>query len=261
MLVNDKSMVRSRVEEEPQGPETFWVEEDQITVADHVNNRIVTFQNTGVIDSLDWPTTAEGEPVRAVDMAIDGDTFYFLEFMEPFVHVHQRVHGRLEPVRVVDFSSESSSQVDQIELRDGNLIGVTYSGRRFMIEGSGELPPDPVLQIDEEIPSHIVKDGPVNVRLATRHEPVGVQLLRRDSTGSYYLTAESHYSDEQGTVYVLHVYHLALDGSLVRTFTPHRDVDHVPNREFRLVNDQLYQLLVRADSAEVILLHPNSAKR
>ncbi|MGC4154641.1 MAG: hypothetical protein QM628_16420 [Propionicimonas sp.] len=261
VLLSDPSMVFTQTEQEAAGPETFWVHGDLVTIADHLNSRIVTFRDGQIVETLEWPVMENGEPVPAVDLAIDGDLFYFLAFMEPSVYVHQRVDGRLAPQRLIDFSSPNSSQVDMIELEDGNLVGVTYSGRRFLIEGPGPLAPDPVLDIDERLPSHIVQDGALNARLLTQHEPVGIHLLQRDASGSYYWTAESYYSDDIGNVYVLHVYQFASDGSLVRTFTPHRDVDHVPNRELRVVNDQLYQLLDRADSAEVVLLHPDSAKR
>ena len=259
VLVSDPSMVFSRPEEEPRGPESFWVDGDLVTIADHLNSRIATFQDARIVETLAWPVTKGGEAVPAVDLAIDGDTFYFLAFLEPLVHVHQRVEGRLSPVRVIDFSSRASSQTDQIELQDGNLIGVTYSGTRFLMEGPGELPPDPFLDIDEELPSHLVADGLLNVRLLTSHDPLGIRLLHRDSAGSYYATAESYYDDARGNIVVSHVYQFAADGSLLRTFTPPRDGNHIPNREFRVVDDHLYQLRDHEDGASVLQVHPNPA--
>ena len=259
MLVHDPSMVFSRDEEGTRGPESFWVDGDLITILDHLNDRVVSFRDGAVAETLEWPATADGDPVPGVDLAIDGDTFYFLAFGEPFVHVHQRLEGGLAPVRVIDFSSVSSVQTDRIELQDDQLIGVTYSGRRFLIEGDGTLPPDPFLDLDEQLPSHVVVDGQLNVRLLSRHDPVGINLLRRDATGSWYSTAESFYSPDAGNVYLRHVYQFAADGSLLRTFSPHRGVDHVPNREFRVVADKLYQLLDRNDGARVLQVHPNPA--
>ena len=247
-LLDQPKMVFTRPDDQPHAPETFVVRGDTVTIADRVNDQIVTFQNGRRIAAIAFPD------LKLADMAIRDGHYYFLNALDQR-EVDEYVidaTGTLTQVGTQTLPAEA----DRIGWDDGRLVAQLIEHNTWVaVDGSGPVPANPTFDLNGR--GFRVNDGHTVLEIPTRHEPIGIDLIARDADYTYYQVYDNYVRANAEQVYRGYVYQFDRSGQLVHTYTLHVAIDFKPSRELQIVDGRVYQLFVTNKTAQVLLLEPN----
>ena len=110
----------------------------------------------------------------------------------------------------------AGTQPSWVHAEGANVVVELISGERILAAGPGPVDPGP----GDDMLEHgwIIDDGPIQVRVDIRYDPISLSLLTRSADSSYYRLKEdnpqSDNSPNDG-----YVYQISNTGHLLRTFT------------------------------------------
>ena len=248
LLVDDPQTILLPTDDDPIGPDTFFVSGDIITIEDRVNGVLVGYRDGRRRDTVEIP------PIQCcADMLIQNDRYWLLDGSHTlFEYKRKPGANKLTELNHYDIAG---TQPSWVHAEGPNVVVELISGERILAAGPGPVDPGPGGDMLKQ--GWIIDDGPIQVRVDMRYDPISLSLLTRSADSSYYrLEEDNPQSDNPPNDG--YVYQISNTGHLLRTFTLKNWGDVPSNRDVIVTaNGTVYQMIITRKSTRIYRIKPN----
>jgi hypothetical protein len=247
VILDAPEMVFSRPEDQLHAPETFVIDGDTLTIADRVHKLLVTYHNGQRTGTIPFPD------MNIQDMAIRGDHYYFLDPDQ--IHVAEYLLGA---DRLLQRTATWSLPAEAWLIKwDGQYLAAHLVERNTWVSATGSDPITANPTFGLEGHTFEIFDGPLTMKIPTRWEPIGIDLVDREGDYSYYKVTDNYTRANATQVYISYIYQFDNQGHFIHSYTMRIAKVYKPAREIQIDNGQVYQLYETEKTAQILRLAPN----
>ena len=273
VILDNEGLVLSQDEALPIAPEAFYITDNTIYITNRINDSISVFQDGKSVDTISLAATQS-----IIDISIIDNKFFLLDNESNLMIMGQ--DGKID--MSLNYSNAINENVAESS-QDSYDIENPYDNPALLIKNNGDSTSLLYLDSSERIIENSSDQGISNNKVADlgfpyqytfmengftavdentgsefisvcRYEPVEMSELARDDSFIYFYICDADYANNNGTQYHRYVYKYAYDGELKSVYYLEDAFEYVPNRQLCVDNGNVYQMLIKKDSVEIIKL-------